>query len=264
MKQLIVISIFTLLYAAHVFAQDCYIVLKVKGTITNVSTGEKLVKDTRVCSVDEISFDSKDAVAILYNSSNGRFTLKPNKNSESELSGMIKMIVSNALSSSRANVDTRAGEYDIKKLIKDNYYVIGKDEIFPDPDDYPLNDNNYFFIRYDHSGKTITSRLNNTKNSFFLDPNTVYNVDGRTIDQNEVVNVSLFYFDKKQIPVKTFKLNFLDTASIMNELTPYIDELKSTGKSNAEIVDEILFYIYDVYGPFNSENMRKWVTSITN
>lgn len=240
-------------------SQDCYIVLKVKGTITLESTGEKLEKDTRVCSLDEISFGSKDAVAILYNSSNGRFTLKPDKSSESELSGIIKTIVSNALSTSRANVDTRSEEHDIKKIIKNIFYVIGSNAFFPDTDDYPLSDKNYFLIKYDHSGKTFTSRLNNTHNAFFLDMNTVYYVDSILIDQDEVENVTLYYFDEKEIPVKTFTLRFLDTTAVISELTPYVSELKSSGKSNEEIVNEILYYIYDVYGPFSPENLRRWV-----
>ncbi len=259
----IILSIFLLIIFGNItplFSQDCYIVLKVKGTIILESTGEKLEKDSRVCSVDEISFGSKDAVAILYNSSNGRFTLKPNKSSESEFSGMIKTIVSNVLSSSRANVDTRGEEYDIKKVITDPFYAIGSNTFFPDLDDYPLNDKNYFLIRYDHSGKTITSRLNNTNNSFSLDLNTVYSVDGNLIDQNEVDKVTLYYFNEKEIPVKTFTLRFPDTAAVISELTPYISELKSSGKNNEEIINEILYYVYDVYGPFSPENLRRWVS----
>lgn len=262
MKQKIILLIlfFSSGCVTSLLSQDCYIVLKVKGTIILESTGEKLEKDTRVCSLDKISFGSQDAVAILYNSSNGRFTLKPDKSSESELSGIIKTIVANALSTSHANVDTRAEEYDIKKIIKNTFYVIGSDALFPDTDDYPLSDKNYFFIKYDYSGKTITSRLNNTHNAFFLDLNTVYNVNGNLIDQNEVDNVTLYYFNEKEIPVKTFKLRFIDTIAIIAELTPYISELKSSGKNNEEIVNEILYYIYDVYGPFNPENLRRWVS----
>ena len=246
------------------FSQDCYIVLKVKGTIILESTGEKLVKDTKVCSLDEISFGSKDAVAILYNSSNGRFTLKPDKSSQSELSGVIKTAVANALSTSRANADTRGDEYDIKKIIKDPFYVIGSNEFFPDPDDYPLNVKNYFFIKYDYSGKTITSRLNNTQNSFILDFNSVFNADDNPIDQSEVENVTLYYFNEKEIPVKTFSLIFPDTTAVINELSPFISELKASGKTNEEIVNEILYYMYDVYGAVSPENLRKWVSKHFN
>lgn len=264
MKQKIFLFIFFFSFGNlfKIFSQDCYIVLKVKGTIILESTGERLAKDTRVCLNDNISFDTKDAVAILYNSSNGRFTLKPDKSSESELSGIIKTVVTNALSTSHANVDTRGDEYDLKKIIKDNFFVIPGDTIYPDTDDYPLSDSNYFLIRYHYNGKTITSRLNNSQNGFILNLNNIYNINGSLIDQNEVDKVTLFYFDIKEVPVKTFRLRFLDTTSLKEELTHFITELKSSGKTNEEIINEVLYYIYDVYGPFSPENLRRWVRRV--
>lgn len=249
---------------SNAFSQDCYIVLKVKGTITLENTGEILQKDSKVCAGDNVSFGSPDAAAILYNSSNGRYTLKPNRSSESELSGIIRSLVSNALSTSHANVDTRGEEYDLKKLFKNNFYVIGSNEIFPDADDYPLTDSSYFYITFMYSEMTITSRLKNSKNSFFLDKRSVYTVDRKEIEQNEIDNVTLNYFNKNGRSVKAFKLRFLDTESIRSELTPYITELRSSGKTDEEIINEVLYYIYDIYGPFSSDNLRKWLSDNFN
>lgn len=59
--------------------QDCYIIMKIKGTIVLESTGQVLQKDDQICGNDNVIFKTADAVAIVHSTSKGKYTLRAKK-----------------------------------------------------------------------------------------------------------------------------------------------------------------------------------------
>lgn len=117
----ILVVLLSLSPASH--AQDCYIIMKIKGTIVLESSGNQLSVNDQVCTGDNIIFKSSDAVAIVHSSSKGRYTIKPGKNRSNELEGIIKESVASALSKSKANLETRA-EVNLKNKFGDAYCLL--------------------------------------------------------------------------------------------------------------------------------------------
>jgi hypothetical protein len=264
MKLKIIFILLSVLLTKMITAQDCFIVMKIKGTITLENSGVQLKANDQICSDDKIIFGSREAVAILYSTSKGRYTIKPDKSSEKEISGVIESYVSSVLSKSQAKTDTRAYNEDIKKAFGDTFYVIDKNEIYVNTDDYPLGKDGYFYITYNYNSEKQIKKLKSETGSFIIDKESVYNIDGKEIDETNVKEVTLYYSNISDTKVKTFCLRFLDSKTISEELTPYISELRASGKNDEEIIEQAILYFIDVYGNIDIYNFRIWLNSNFN
>lgn len=244
-------------------AQDCYIIMKIKGTIVLESTGQVLQKDDQICGNDNVIFKTADAVAIVHSTSKGKYTLRANKSRSSELEGVIASTVSSVLSKNKAALDTRSGDKPLAEEFGVMFCVLGNYELDLDEDKYPVGKDNYFMIRFKHKGNTYEIKLNNNSNTVYLEKETILTPLAKDEEVNNLEDVALYYCSIKNpenpMLINAFDLSFPDEKKLADELSNYVMLLRTSGKAEEEIQDELLKYMYDAYGNVNEESFLKWV-----
>lgn len=264
MNKLLILLVMLLISVENIYSQDCFVVLKTKGTILSENTGMAIKKDDQICSSDNVIFTTKDAVAILYSATKGKFTIKPNKTTENEISGIFSSIVSNVLSQNTGNTFTRPLSEDLKKSFYDPFYVIDSMNIYVNEDDYPINDKAFFSIEYSFNRKVCTQKLKRDNNGILLNKASVYNSNGSDVDQNAVDKVTLYYNNISKSKIKSFTLRFIDGNELKQELSSYTEELKAQKKENKDVIDELMYYMNAVYGEFDTGYLYNWFESVLN
>lgn len=263
MKTLIVTSILLLAIIFHKnsFAQDCFIVMKVKGTIVIEGTGKTLQKDDQVCSSDNVIFKSKDAAAIVHSASKGRYTLKANKSRISEMEGMIVCAVSSALSKSKSTLDTRGNESTLEEELIERYCVIDSYNLTYNENE--LTNDNYFLLSFMLNEKSVEIRLNNKENNVFINRKIIMIPEIMESGQEYIDDAAIYLCSvnapDKRKTVDAFDLTFPDKGRLKEELSGYIDLLKASGKTDELIPGELEKYMTDTYGKINKESFQVWV-----
>lgn len=264
MNKLLII-LFILAGAGISFAQDCYIVMKVKGEIVNESTGSTISADDKICSNDKITFKSNDAAAMLYNSSDGKFTIKPDKKSRKEISGIISTYVANALSKVQKQTNTKSLKFgnDNKKSQLSNdvsdLFIIGQFQMFAICDDYSAA--SPITAKYEYNGAMQTVTLVNTGSGYMLDKESVYTINGTAVDQETIDAVTFYCNDKEMVKVI---LRFPDVESLKTEISDYIKILRAKGKTDYEIYYLVEEYFYAIYGKYEPNNFNQFLSDNFN
>lgn len=259
MKKLLFILVI-LAFADFSFPQDCFLVMKVKGEIVNERTGNTISSDDKICSNDKITFKSKDAAAMLYSSTDGKFTIKPDNKSKKEISGIISTYVSNALSKVQKQTNTKSlyFENDSKKSHLFNeiseLYIIGQFQMFIICDDYSASSS--IVAKYEYNGAMQTVNLKNTGSGYLIDKESVYTVNGVAVDQESIDAVSIYCNNKEMNRVI---LRFPDVEQLKNEISDYIKQLREQGKTDYEIYALVEEYFYAIYGNYEPDNFDKFL-----
>lgn len=263
MKTLTITLVFLIavLFYRNIIAQDCFIVMKIKGTIVIESTGRTLQKDDQVCSTDNVIFKSKDAAAIVHSTSKGRYTLKANKSRISELEGMIVCAVSSALSKSKSTLDTRGNDSEYEEDLSERYCLIDGYEFAVNESN--ISDDNYFLLSFIHNGMPVEIRLNNKGNNVFIDRNTVMIPEIKESGQEYIDDAAIYLCSEsapgKRKAVYAFDLSFPDKEKLKEELSGYVDLLRLSGKADELIPEELEKYVTDTYGKINKSEFRNWL-----
>lgn len=246
--------------------QDCYIIMKIKGTIVLESTGQVLQKDDQICGNDNVIFKTADAVAIVHSTLKGKYTLRANKNRTSEIEEVIISTVSTVLSKNTANLSTLDTRGSDNLLIDDfgtSFCVIDNYELYLDEDEYPPGKDYYFMIRFIYKDSLIETKLENNNNVVYLKKEIIFKPLSKDAELTKLENVSLYYCsnknpDKPQL-INAFDLSFPDERKLKDELSNYIMLLRTSGKTEEDIQEELIEYMFDAYGNVDNENFLKWV-----
>ena len=262
-KILIPLALFVFFVPLLLSAQDCYVVMKIKGTIILEGTGHALLKDDQICGNDNVIFKSADAVAIVHSESKGRYTLKVSKSRISELENVLKSSVLAALSKSKNSLDTRSETEPLSEVLWDVYCVIGKYLIDTEEDKYSVNDNDYFTIRFIYNDSPYEIKLANEVNNIIIDKEIIKTQTAINKLPDFLEDVALYYYnsrnsDKPQI-INTFDLTFPDEKILVDELSSYVMMLRTSGKSEETIQDELVQYMFNSYGKINKEPFLLWL-----
>ena len=259
-KILIPLTVFIFFVTVTLSAQDCYVVMKIKGTIILEGTGQALLKDDRICGNDNVIFKSTDAVAIVHSESKGRYTLKANKNRLSELESVLKYSVSAALSKSKNALDTRSETEPLSEVLWDVYCIIGKYIIDNEETMLPVNDNNYFTIRFKYNESPYEVKLSNEENKIVIDRETIRKQAGIQILPDYIEEVALYYYSSNNPRIiNTFDLTFPDQKTLAEDLSSYVMLLKTSGSPEEKIQDELVQYMFNSYGKVNRDYFLNWV-----
>lgn len=244
-------------------AQDCYIVMKIKGTIMLESTGQALKKDDQICGNDKVIFVTSDAAALVHSSSKGRYTLKSGKSRMGELEGVMSSVVSSALSKKTANLDTKSLDLQVKNEFDVVYCIIDEYKFALEDGEYPVSDDNYFILSFMHNNTLQEIRLKNSSNTVYLNRENILSQMKNDGDIYLIEDAALYYSnsENRNNPklIDAFDLVLPDEKNLANELSNFKVLLRNSGRSEDVIKDDLIVYMYNAYGKVNNADFIEWL-----
>jgi hypothetical protein len=257
MKSIITSLIFLSTVIGPAFSQDNFKVIKVNGTILLKAKGISLETGTVFSEKEDLLFRSEDATAAVINSQRGRMVLT-NKNHD------LSAASSNYLPS-MYNISSRSGSLlnnsDLSTNFSGKYVVLEKQNIPIDSKSYPMDNNNFFFLRYIYKGEEINKKLAFEGNNLIIDKVSLLTVDGNPIPSADNTSIKLFYRKATEsIFISDFDLIFPDMKQLAKEVEIILTEIKD--KPVKSKIGEIDSYINEFYGKIQRENLTGWLETI--
>lgn len=254
MKSTIAASFLIFLFINSSFSQENFRVIKVNGSILLKTKGISLETGTVFSEKEDLLFRTEDATAAVINSQRGRLILT-NKNHD------LSTASSNYLPS-MYNISSRGGSLvnllDLQNLFSGKYVVLGRETIELDKNNFPMDKDHFFFLRYIYKGEEINKKLDYSGDSLVIDKKSLYTVDGNPIPSPDNTSIRLFYHKgTESVLISGFDLIFPDIMQLKKEIKVILDAIKD--KTSSEKTGEVNSYLNEFYGKVYRENLISWL-----
>ncbi len=229
---------------------DSYRVIKVNGHIIYTKKGKDMHQGDVFNATESITFKTPDSRAAVISKVNGRKILSPkSKSSKATLLPPMN------------NISSRSGGLnnliDLKNHFDGDYLVLGTSKLTINEKSFPMNEQSFFFLKYQYNGEAINKKLSYDGDKLVLDREEIFKVDGEPIDANNIETVELFYLNgKTKTTINSFNLKFGNDEELSAELKIILTEL--TDSDEKAILDEITSYLNEYYGKPNKSNLKNW------
>jgi hypothetical protein len=254
MKSLFISLVCLFMFLSTSFSQDNFKVIKVNGSILLRAKNVSLQTGTIFSEKEDLLFRTEDATAAVINSQKGRLILTANNHDLSK-------IQANYLPA-MYNVSTRGGSLsnivDLQNHFSGKYVVLDKQKIVMDTEAFPMNSDQYFYLKYTYKGEEIPKKLNFSGDTLIIDKKNLYTVDEQPIPRPDNTIIKLFYLNgNKSLQISEFNLIFPDTKQLKEEVKIILDTMKNLPSKDQ--VGEVTAYIYDQYGKIQRDNLVAWM-----
>ncbi len=251
-------------FSLLVYSQEVYHILHVKGKVILKNSGENVKTGDKIKANAEIVFGSKSDLVIALGNKKGRFVIKPDPeaSAESELSTFLKDVVS-AASGKLSTRGATLNLLDLSNHFQGEYLVLGgRAKIVMNPKAFDMADGSFFFLRYAYDGETINKKLSHNGDTLLFDRDEIFQIDGKPIPKEKVGEMEFFYFEKEwEFPRKISQMimHFPDDEEVKPGVGILVEELKSSGTEQDQIIDEVEAYLSDIYGRVHPGNLKSWL-----
>jgi hypothetical protein len=247
---------------------DTYYVTFTLGKVTIMDNGVVLKTGDAInySTALAVQFGTTNDMAAVVNPRKGRFKILPvkvTKKSSGEFWGFLKDNL--FLSKEQIPVSARQGLFN-NEVDMEQFFGSHKIAIFSRRE-FPINksfaetpDDKFFFIRYDHAGDQISKRLvfstdkSNGVSSLVIDED-VLQIDGKTIQQEQVSNMSLYFYDRKKEEsrrITPLQLIFSSRQKVSGEIAILARSLNtlygSASDRQEKIINEVQNHLAEYYG----------------
>ena len=254
MKSIIKALLLLFVVSSPAFGQEDYKVIKVNGTILLKSRGVSLETGTVFSPGEDLLFRSEDATAAVINSQKGRLIIT-SKNHDLTSTNTNYM-------PSMYNISSRGGAIinisDLRIQFSGRVAVLDRLGIVLIDDDYPMNKDNFFFLRYLLKGEEINKKMDFSGDTMFIDRKALFTVDGSPIPGADNTRIKLYYRKgKESVFISEFDLIFPDMNQLAKEVEVILNEVKNK-PADIKII-EAGAYINDFYGKIDSDHLLSWL-----
>jgi hypothetical protein len=230
--------------ASGVFSQVNYRVIKVNGSIIYVRTGNNMSQGDVFQEDETLSFQTPNSRAAVINPTTGRFIISPD-NYENLSSAKTNFLPA------MSNLSTRGGIInnmtDLQNQFSEDIVIICEAGYFLNPYKFPMNENQFFFLKFKYKDEEINKKLSFDQNKLLFSREEILKVDQMPIKEIDSPDVSLYYYNNGTNEyISDFRLIMPDIKQLDDELKIILDE--STGKSFNQKVNDISGYIFEFYG----------------
>lgn len=245
------ISLFSLMgnkEAKKLASSDKYKVIRVDGRIIFQRTNKDMKKGDIFLSGTELAFKSPEARAAVISSLKGRFVLSASEKGKTKI-----LPAANNISSRSGALLT---SIDLQKHFSGDYLVVEKAE-FEVGSTFPLDQDHFFYLSYEHNGEKIRKKLEQHDNKFVIDKEEIFKIDGEPIEVQKK-EMTLFYRgDGTSEKISTFMPVFPDLDELKDEVTIILEEFEN--RSDDEKVKEVSSYLEEFYGKTDKDNLGVWL-----
>jgi hypothetical protein len=254
MKSIILFLVLISFTFTSISGQEDFKVIKVNGTIVLKTKGISLETGTVFSEKEDLLFRSEDATAAVINSQKGRLIITSKNHN-------LSAARSNSLPS-MYNVSTRStaisGSIDPASIFSGRYVILNRQNIKLDKEDYPMDKDHFFFLRYIYKGEEINKKLDFSADTLTIDKSTLLTVDGKPIPGADNTSIMLFYRKgNESVFISQFDLIFPDMKLLAKETEIILSEIKE--KSNKDKIAEVGSYINEFYGKPQKADLENWL-----
>ena len=235
--------------APNLDTTDKYKVIKVDGKIVIQKTKEDLKKGDIFHAGLALSFETPQSRAAVISALKGRFVLSASEKGQTKI-----LPAAN-------NISSRAGALinmiDLQNHFKGKYLVIGTMKLELGEEAFPMNDESFFYLSYDHNGENIRKKLSNDGAYLILDKEEIFKIDGEPIPVEEKEMTLYYRSDGKSQKVNTFTPVFPAKEDLKEEIEIILSEYED--KDNKTKIKEVTAYLNEFYGHPQSENLAEFM-----
>ena len=266
-KRYFIFNLLFLCFASNIFPQGGnvkveYYILQVKGKVYNHNKNKLLEAEDLITSKTKLSFQEKNAIVFLLNTSNQhRFVLRANSSTR-------KINVDDLIQVCYRMKDSRSGDVfitEIPSLTKffkqDTFVVLGKTQTLSlSKKNYPIQDAK-MLVKYTYQHQEISREIRSDDNNFVLNYDEIFKSEETYIPQEEVTDFRIEYEAPNKQEITKFKLYFLleDKLKELRNLKKNV--IKYYGQeypSEEEQIDKFYECIVDFYGYVDEEAVDKF------
>ncbi|MEM9338128.1 MAG: hypothetical protein AAGA66_05325 [Bacteroidota bacterium] len=270
MKKIATICVLMLSISSSTVLAQSYKVIKVKETVKVNGKTLQANQTIAIRDTDNITFEPSTAKAAIFSSSNGLAILSaPEKSS---IQDIIEGQIKDYFKLSKKVTGTRSGNLcaalDFQKQFGPEPYLILNEEarFKVCKSSFPMNASTFFILsyRYENEEEPVYKKLNYDRDELILSKAAIYKVDNQPVDQRQVSNMVLSYYDdEKQVEQVLCKMNleFAENGELKSEIASLISELKNESISQEELTNNIETYVIENYGSIDRKDLSKWLSS---
>ncbi len=237
-------------------AQD-YRTIRVNGTIVIERNNIPLQTGTTFEEEDDLLFKTPNSIATVINSEKGRFVLRPD---DTDLA-YARANFTPAMS----NISSRSGAFmtalDIKNHISGDYVFFDEMFLIINKDVFPMNEDKFFFLRYNYEGEKVNKMLSFNQDSLFINTSEVFTVDDKKINYELVEEIELWYMERdegnKITMLSSFNPVVINNEELKNELSIIFDVYADRPEEKRR--QEAFSFVQEFYGTSNQENFDNWL-----
>lgn len=260
MRRVLIFSV--LLTMSLISVGQKYKVIHVNGQIQAVSTKKMLDRGSSFGEKEKFSYITQDARAIVVDSDAGkRLILQKPQSGDASLAAN--------LTPSMGNISSRSGSLlnrlDVKNHFSGKYVIINELKISLNPQVFPQNDSQFFYISYIYKGESINKKLMHKADTLVINKDSLLKVDGKPILNEDITDMKLSYYSKVNGVVTTALISdsffpvFPDTTILKSEIELLLSALPADFQgSKLNMAND---FISDAYGKTNYENVKQWYLS---
>lgn len=231
-------------------AEDTYKVIRVDGRIVFVRTGKDMSRGDEFRNTEKLDFKTQQSRAAVISRQQGRKILAPSSSGRSSLLPAMN------------NIASRSGglinAIDLKNHFSGKYLVIDHNKLVISSSSYPMNDEQFFFFRYEYGGETISKKPEFSKDTLFVDPQELYMIDGAPIDGSGITEIQVYYREgKTNTLIGSFEPVFPEEEDIIAETEIILEQTETEDKE--ERINEVMAYLNEFYGKPNKEDLVRWM-----
>ncbi|MBB2144378.1 hypothetical protein GM921_02680 [Pedobacter sp. LMG 31464] len=236
-----------------------YYVTFVKGSVTLKKTGKPIKVGDILQSTDALIFKEQTAKLSCISPGKGRFEINAQKTKPSSNGELLAVLKNNLVpSTSTYHLSSRSlmfDGYDPKTYFQstetDNRILLLLDEVLPISPTYKIDENNFFFIQYVTSGKTITKKIDQS------DKGLVFTT--KLFTEGIPQKVMLCY--QAQIAGKPKSSSVVEFTPIIANKADLKNEIKvlttNLGLNKKLIAAAVTAHIFDNYGKLSQDQIDK-------
>jgi len=258
MKKIIIVSL--LILAVNILFAQQYRVIRVDGTILLKKNNSPLKKGSVVSPNEEFIFKSPNARAAVILPGKGRYVLQADNSDD--------VYAKAKLAPAMSNISSRSGAINNKVALSNyfdgKYVIIDKVKIKIPKTEFPMDDNNFFYIKYKYKGETVNKKLSHIDDTLIIDRSQLLTVDNKPIPNPYISDMELIYLSKdrekgnvKNIFINKFSPVFPKSEELKEEVAIILESMSD--KSREQKINEVFSFINDFYGKPDKKNLEIWL-----
>ncbi len=257
MKRIVNLAL-ALLIAQIVSSQVPFKVITVNGEIVATKANVTLENGIEIYSDDNFDFRKPNSRAAMINAERGRVVLTE----QNATDAFSKAAFAPAISSISSRAASATSMFDLKAMFSDKLLIIESLDLKVTPDEFPMKDQNFFFIRYKLEEETINKRLQFRSDTLIIDRKELFTIDGEYKENVDVKEMSIYYYRKNDGKTESILINSFEPVFVsVNHIKPEIDIIiqEFQGKPFVTILSEVFDYLNSFYGKVDRNYLESWL-----